>query len=97
MMTSNEFLKFWRNSNPSPMCTLTAGCWNPTANDGRYFFERRMTAYVSIGQVKSATSSISQSVASLTHECLTTSRRTPPSPPPITRTFSGLGCEFIAR
>jgi hypothetical protein len=28
---------------------------------------------------------------------LTTSRRTPPSPPPITRTFLGLGWEFIAR
>ncbi len=40
---------------------------------------------------------MSQRMASSTHSCLTTSRRTPPSPPPMTSTFLGLGCEFMAR
>lgn len=43
------------------------------------------------------TSSMSQRVTFLTDLCLRTSRMTPPSPPPITRTFSGLGCEAIGR
>ena len=43
------------------------------------------------------TSSMSHRVASSTVSCLTTSRRTPPSPPPMTRTFLGLGWEFMAR
>jgi hypothetical protein len=43
------------------------------------------------------TSSMSHRMASSTHSCLTTSRRTPPSPPPMTRTFLGSGWEFMAR
>lgn len=43
------------------------------------------------------TSSISQRVASSTDSCLMTSRKTPPSPPPMTRTFFGFGWEFMAR
>lgn len=48
-------------------------------------------------EVDGDTSSMSQRMASSTDSCLTTSRSTPPSPPPMTRTFLGLGWAFMAR
>lgn len=45
MITSNSFWRFLRNSKPSPMCTLTLGCWKPMLMPGKYFLETRTTAW----------------------------------------------------
>lgn len=72
------------------------------ANDSLGRFERQPILDVGDNSkpsmaAQALTSSMSQRMASSTHSCLTTSRRTPPSPPPMTKTFLGLGCEFMAR
>ena len=94
MMTSYVASFSARNLKPSPMNTLTFGEVRTEDMCGRYCLETRTTACSDVRssdhkKIPEHTSSMSQSTTCSTVSCLSTSRTTPPSPPPITRTFLG--------
>ena len=100
MMTSYVARLSARNLKPSPMKTVTRGEAKSSDMCGRYVLDTRTTAYMQgeIGDEEMEgrrTSSMSHRTTCSTVSCFKTSLTTPPSPPPMTSTFFGLG--WLAR